>query len=132
MPKSELHDLREYTLLFNDVDLSNLQEHSLPIPQAGQVLRMGFLTQDTTSGISTITFILGSNQMELGGSPASLIIPDGILSGVYFVQKFDPNSKSNYVFEGEEGDGSSDGSSIFLFATGSTTCIATIALTIRQ
>ncbi len=133
MAKVELHDGREYTLSFGRLDLSVSANFRVPIPQAGQVLRISYVVSTTTVGVTVLVYFIGGTAMTNGGVAASLTIPDSSPLGTHFVQTFDPIAKANYVRESEQGDTPGSLAAIRISSDGgASVCLANFLVTIRQ
>ena len=115
MAKQEQHDMREYAIVTDNLNVATAAMGFIPIPASGQVIRC----INTVIGVADtdITFQLANVNLLSGGATATLVLPTaGSAGGDIEVIEFDPLDPINLALEGVDGEGLADGGTLELIS----------------
>ena len=134
MAKQEQHDLREYILSTEPINVGTGVLANMAIPVSGQVVRvLACMNTAISTADADITFQLSNVNLVSGGVTATLTLPTAAsAAGDVEVIEFDPLNKINLALEAVDGQPLTTGGTLEIIAAGGATGAVIFVVVIKR
>jgi hypothetical protein len=132
MSKQEQHDLREYHIVTEPIDISNAAAAWIPCPEAGEIVNILALAESAVGvGDTDLTFEINGTTVKVGAAAATVtLVSAASAAGDAYAVKPDTD---NVLRELEDGDAiATAGSAIEVISDATGTGTVRLVFTIRS